>query len=129
MENSDLKYTKEHEWVRIEDDVAVVGITDHAQRSLGDITFVELPEVGTEVKKAQDMAVVESVKAASDIFAPVTGMIKEVNHELEEHPELLNRSPFRKGWLCKIIIMEEAQLDDLMDRATYEKHLKDQVGL
>ena len=99
---ADLKYTKEHEWVRIEGDTATVGITDHAQEALGDIVFVELPEIGRTVAPGEAFAVVESVKAVSDVYAPVGGEIVEVNAELEGAPEKVNTDPYGAGWIAKI---------------------------
>ncbi len=99
---ADLKYTKEHEWARIEDDVATVGITDHAQEALGDIVFVELPEIGRQVAPGEAFAVVESVKAVSDVYAPVGGEVIEVNEELENAPEKVNTDPYGAGWIAKI---------------------------
>jgi len=99
---ADLKYTKEHEWARIEDDVATVGVTDHAQEALGDIVFVELPEIGRQVAPGEAFAVVESVKAVSDVYAPVGGEVIDVNHELENAPEKVNTDPYGAGWIAKI---------------------------
>ena len=95
-------YTKEHEWVSIEDNIATIGITDYAQEALGDITFVELPEVGAEVEQFEEFAAIESVKAANDIFAPVSGKVIEVNTRLESDPGLINKSAFEKGWIAKV---------------------------
>ena len=120
-----LKYTKEHEWVRIEGDVAVVGITDHAQSQLGDITFIELPNAGKSVKKAESIATVESVKAASDIYAPVTGEIKESNEILSDAPEKINVSPYEEGWICKMSVANAKETDDMMDAAAYEAYIKE----
>ncbi|MFH1304959.1 MAG: glycine cleavage system protein GcvH [Candidatus Omnitrophota bacterium] len=125
MAPKELKYTKEHEWVRIEGSEAVFGITDHAQSELGDITFVELPESGRAVKKAENISTVESVKAASDIYAPISGKVKESNDALQAHPELVNESPYEKGWICRIDITDPAEAGDLMDAAAYEKYLKE----
>ena len=102
MTPDNCRYEKTHEWVRIEGDLAVVGITDHAQDSLGDITFIELPNTGTSVQKNTECGVIESVKAASDLLSPITGEIAEVNGSLETSPELVNREPYGKGWLYKI---------------------------
>ena len=107
----ELRYTKDHEWVRLDGDTAVVGITHHAQDALGDITFVELPPVGKEVTASDELAAVESAKAASDIFAPVSGSVAEINEELEDAPEKLNADPYGEGWLCKLagVGAEDAQ--------------------
>src|SRR5712672_3272684 len=111
---NNLKYAKTHEWVRVEGGVAVVGITDHAQRELTDIVYVEVPEVGIRVEASKECAVVESVKAASDIYAPVSGDIIAVNEELSSAPELVNQDPFGKGWLFKIQMSDAGELNDLL---------------
>ena len=116
---SDLKYSKEHEWIRLEDDIATVGISNFAQEQLGDVVFVELPEVGKQVVQNGDAAVVESVKAASEVYAPLTGDIVEVNAALEEDPELVNQSPTGDGWFMKIRLSDASQLDGMMDEAAY----------
>ena len=115
----DLKYAKSHEWVRIEGDTAVVGITDHAQSALGDLVYVELPEVGQSVDAGGDMAVVESVKAASDVYAPVSGEVVAVNEDLSDDPEKVNADPYGDGWICVIELADGASLDQLMDAAAY----------
>jgi glycine cleavage system H protein len=120
-----LKYTQEHEWIREDGDVYVVGITDYAADQLGDVTYVELPEVGLEVSANEEVAAVESVKAASDVFAPVAGTIDEVNTDLEEKPQLVNENPYGDGWFFKLRDIEVSDLDNLMDAAEYEKFLKD----
>jgi len=121
---SDLKYSKTHEWVKMEGDVVRVGITDHAQDSLGDITFVELPKIGSNVKKGGDAGVIESVKAASDLFSPVTGEITSVNDNLEKAPEEINSDPYGSGWLYTVKIADKSELDALMDAPSYEKYLE-----
>jgi glycine cleavage system H protein len=118
----ELKYTEEHEWVQVEGDLVVVGITDFAQDALGDIVFVELPEVGTVVTAGKAFGVVESVKAVSDVYAPVSGTVEEVNEELPDAPEILNTSPYGDGWMIKIRITDAAQLDGLMDAISYQAH-------
>jgi len=120
---SDLQYTKEHEWVRIEGDLATVGITDHAQEALGDLVYVELPEVGRQVEPGEAIVVVESVKAASDVYAPVSGEIVEVNEALSEHPELVNTDPYGKGWLVKI--RTSGKTVELLDAETYATYLSE----
>ena len=120
-----LKYSEEHEWIREDGDVYVVGITDYAADQLGDVTYVELPEVGLDVNANEEVAAVESVKAASDVFAPVSGTIAEVNTDLEEKPQLVNESPYGDGWFFKLRDIEVSDLDNLMDAAEYEKFLKD----
>lgn len=121
----DRKYSKSHEWVKIDGDLAVVGITDHAQGELGDITFIELDEVG-EAKQAGDQCgEIESVKAASEVYAPVAGEIAEINLELENNPQLVNQSPFEQGWLFKLRQFESAGMSQLMDAADYQEWLKE----
>ena len=125
MENpKELKYTKDHEWVKIEGDVVVVGITDFAQHALTDIVFVELPEKGKQVEANKQMAVVESVKSVSDVFAPVSGEISEVNEKLVDTPETINNSPYEEGWFVKIKIKDNAELDGLMTVEQYEELVK-----
>jgi glycine cleavage system H protein len=120
---SDLKYTKEHEWVREEDGKARMGITDYAQSELGDIVYVELPQIGREVKRSEAFITVESVKAASDVYAPVSGKVVEVNSELEDHPELVNQSPYEKGWMALIEMSDPTELDGLLSAEEYEAHV------
>lgn len=118
----ELKYTKTHEWIRIEEDETyTIGITDHAQSLLGDMVFIELPEVGDEFEAGQDCAVVESVKAASDIYSPVTGEIIAINEELEDSPELVNSDPFLEGWLFTIRPAENCKLEEVIEAAAYEE--------
>jgi len=122
----ELKYTEEHEWVLVEGDLATIGISDFAQDSLGDVVFVELPEVGTEVTAGKAFGVVESVKAVSDVYAPVSGTVEEVNEELPEAPEIINTSPYGDGWMVKIRISDPVELDGLMDAAAYQAHLAEE---
>ena len=117
----DLFYAKTHEWVALEDGIAKVGITDFAQSQLSDLTFVELPEIGTEFSAGDEAAVIESVKAAADVYAPVAGEVIEVNAELEDRPELINNDPFGEGWLFKLKVVNEAEVDDMMDADSYEE--------
>jgi glycine cleavage system H protein len=117
---ADLYYAKTHEWVRLDEDVAVVGITDFAQSQLSDVTFVELPEIDTEVTAGDEIAVVESVKAASDIYAPVNGTIIDVNSALEDAPEAINDAPYESGWLFKLKLRKEEDVDDLMSAEEYQ---------
>lgn len=117
------RYTADHEWLSIEGDIATVGITDHAQEELTDIVFVELPEVGSEVEAEAAIAVVESVKAASDIYAPIDGEIVEANEALEGEPALVNTNPHDTGWIFKIKIADQSQVDALMDAAAYASHI------
>ena len=117
----DLKYTKSHDWIKIKDDIAVVGITDHAQAELTDIVFVELPEIGKEIKKGEELCVVESVKSVSEIYAPVSGKIVKVNSKLEDSPEIINESPYDDGWLVELEISDKSEVDSLLDAAEYKK--------
>ncbi len=116
-----LKYSKEHEWVAIEGSVATVGITDYAQDQLGEIVYVELPAVGDKISKDDPFGVVESVKAVSDIYAPLSGTVIEINEDLPESPEVVNEDPYGDGWLIKVKISDAAELDDLMDNEEYEE--------
>ena len=118
---SDIRYTKEHEWVRLDGDIATVGITDHAQEQLGEIVYIELPSIGEKVSKDDPFGVVESVKAVSDIYAPVSGTVLEVNEDLAESPEVVNQDPYGDGWLIKVRVSDPADLDDLMDNDQYEQ--------
>ena len=119
-----MKYTEEHEWLRVEGDLIVVGITEHASEQLGDIVFVDLPEADTEVVKDDEVAVIESVKAASDILAPLDGTVVEVNDVLADNPGLVNEDPLGDGWFFKMKVEDLSVLDDLMDEAAY----KDFIG-
>ena len=123
----DLHYTKEHEWVQIDSDhIATIGITDFAQESLGDITFVQLPRENEEIKKNDPFGVVESVKAVSDLYAPVTGRVVEVNQPLLNAPELLNEDPFHDGWLIKVEVKDESEVSDLMSADEYKDYVEEQ---
>ena len=125
MNPADLNYSKEHEWVRMEsDDVAVVGITEFAQDSLGDVVFVELPEVESEVGQFEKMGEIESVKAVSDLYSPVSGSVVERNEALEESPELVNDSPYDKGWMLRIAVANGSDLGKLMSASEYESFLE-----
>ena len=117
-----LYYSKEHEWIKVEGDVGIVGITDHAQSELGEIVFVELPGVGTEVSAGDSVATVESVKSASDIYTPVSGKIVEVNEKLSDDPSLINNSPYDEGWIFKIELSNKDELNDLMDAKAYSEY-------
>jgi glycine cleavage system H protein len=121
---SELRYSKEHEWIRVDGDVATVGITDYAQEQLGDVVFVELPEVGKAVAAGKEAAVVESVKAASEVYAPVDGEVVEVNAKLADDPALVNKAPTGDGWFLKLRIKDAAQLAKLMDEAAYRKYVE-----
>ncbi len=121
----DLRYSKEHEWVRTEGDVATVGITHFAQDQLGDVVFVELPEKGASVRQHASLGVVESVKAASDVYAPVSGEVLERNVKVIESPELVNSSPYQDGWLVKVRMSDKAEAGGLLDAAAYRAHVGD----
>lgn len=119
-----VKYSKDHEWIRVEGDIGVVGITEYAQEQLGDVVFVDLPEVGGAVEAGREAAVIESVKAASEIFAPVSGEVVEVNRVLGDDPALVNRDPMGEGWLLWLRITDKSGLDDLMDAAAYDAYVE-----
>ena len=119
-----LLYTKDHEWARIEGDTATIGITDYAQAALGDITFIDVPKVGTGVKQSEFCATVESVKAASDVYAPLTGEIMKANAELSNHPELVNKSAYDLGWLAVIKIADVSQKSKLMTPMQYKEYVE-----
>ena len=116
----ELKYTEEHEWVMVEEELAVIGISDFAQDALGDVVFVELPEVGTVLEAGKAFGVVESVKAVSDIYAPVSGVVEEINDDLVEAPEIINTSPYEDGWMIKIRMDDASDADKLMDAEAYQ---------
>jgi glycine cleavage system H protein len=120
---ADLKYAKSHEWLRLAGETALVGITDHAQRELTDVVFVELPAVGRQVKAGEACAVVESVKTASDIYAPVGGEVLAINQELAQHPELVNRDPYQAGWFFKLKLAQPAEVEHLLSPETYSKQI------
>ncbi len=124
MVDEKLLYTKEHEWARIEGDTATIGITDHAQEMLGELVFVELPPVGKQVEQKDEIAVVESSKAASDVYSPVTGKVTEVNSKLESRPELVNDDCYGQGWLCKLKVTDPASAENLMDAKQYAEYLE-----
>ena len=125
MAPQDLRYTKEHEWVRVEGDVATIGITDYAAHQLGDIVFVELPDLGREVTQFGPVGVVESVKAVSDLFAPVGGEVVETNGEPAARPELVNGDPLGDGWMLRVRVADMAQFDALLDQAAYDELTKE----
>jgi glycine cleavage system H protein len=120
------RYTREHEWVNLQGDVATVGITHHAQDQLGDVVFVELPKVGARVQSMQSFGTVESVKAVSDIYAPLSGEVTEINDALVDTPEKLNEDPHGAGWLIKIKIGDKSEFDDLMTAADYQKYVAEE---
>jgi glycine cleavage system H protein len=117
----DLKYTKEHEWVKVEGDVAAIGISDYAQKELGDVVFVELPQVGTLVEQMKPFGVIEAVKAVSDLFAPLSGEVVEVNSQLESQPNLINSDPYGQGWIIRIKMKDPKELNALLSSADYRK--------
>jgi len=123
-----LRYTKEHEWAQVEGDRARIGITDFAQDQLGDVVFVELPKVGAPVRQMQGFGVVESVKAVSDLFAPLSGEVVEVNGDLAQHPEKVNQDPYGAGWLIVIKVADAKEVDQLMGAAQYEEYLRTAGG-
>jgi glycine cleavage system H protein len=120
MAPTDLRYTKDHEWVRVDGDVATVGITDYAAKQLGDIVFVELPDPGRSLEQFASFGVVESVKAVSDLFAPISGEVTEANAALAGAPELVNSDPFGNGWMIRIRLADTAEVDGLLDPAAYD---------
>jgi glycine cleavage system H protein len=122
---SDVRYTKEHEWVRLDGDLATVGISDYAQQQLGDVVFVELPQIGRQISRGGSLAVVESVKAASDVYAPLSGEVVETNGALENDPALVNRSAEDEGWFCRLRIGDRGELTQLMDAEAYRAYVAD----
>ena len=118
---SEIQFTKEHEWILMKDNIALVGITDFAQKQLGDIVSVELPSVDNEFKQNDAMAIIDSVKASSDIYCPIDGKVVAINEELLQSPELINKSPFESGWIVKLDISNESQLENLMTEEEYNK--------
>ncbi len=125
---ADIRYTRTHEWAKLEDNEITVGITDHAQSALGDIVFVELPEVGQEYRKEQEGGVVESVKAASDLYVPISGEVTEINSALEEQPSKVNEDPYQDGWLYKIRPFDLGEWDELLDANDYQETLEIEQG-
>ena len=119
-----LRFTKDHEWVRVEGDVATCGISDYAQSQLGDVVYVELPEVGRTLAQREEAAVVESVKAASEVYAPIAGEVVEVNHAVVDEPSKVNAGAMGDGWFFKLRIADKSQLDGLMDEAAYGEHVE-----
>lgn len=121
---AELKFTKSHEWVKIEGDTAVVGITEHAQKELGDIVYIELPKKGDSIKQSAQFGTIESTKAASELYVPLSGKVIEINNELVNHPDWINESPFEKGWMIKIKIDSSDEIFSLMDEAEYKKFVE-----
>lgn len=124
MYPEEYHYTKDHEWIKVENDEAVVGITDFAQKQLGDVVYVELPEAGTAFEFHQSLGVIESVKAVSDIYSPVSGDVVAVNEELDGSPEMVNEDPHGKGWIVRLKLKDESELEKLMSATEYEKFLE-----
>jgi len=118
---SDLKFTKAHEWVRVQGDIATVGITDYAQSQLGDIVFIELPKAGEKIKKASQFGTIESTKAASELYAPISGEVTQINNDLVNNPQWINESAFDKGWMAKVKLEDFAELDSLLDESAYKE--------
>ena len=123
-----MKYSEEHEWVIVEGDIATVGITDYAQKALGDIVFVEAPDVGSEINQGDETGVVESVKAASDIITPVSGEVVEINEDLEAAPNTVNTDPTGDGWMFKVKLSHPEEIDELMNAAEYKTHCESLDG-
>ncbi len=121
---TEIKYTKEHEWISLNGEVAMIGITDHAQSQLGDIVFVELPNVDSEINQNDTFGVIEAVKTVADLFAPVKGLIIELNSSLEDSPDLINSDPYGAGWIIKVKVTNSNQYDDLMSSDEYEEFIK-----
>jgi len=128
MYPKELKYTKTHEWAREDDRFITVGITSFAAEELSDIVYVELPTEGQEVERGSSFATLESVKAVSDVYSPVSGKIHEVNHGLQDHPELLNKDPYGEGWIISVIPVEKGELNDFMNAEEYEKFVEEEKG-
>ena len=124
---ADLKYTKEHEWVRLDGDIGTIGITDYAQDALGDIVLVDLPAAGTTVTHSDRFGEIESVKAVSELFAPVTGEVVDINSALEDSPELVNDSPYDEGWMLRVQLSDLSQVEKLLDAAQYDEYLATEV--
>jgi glycine cleavage system H protein len=122
---SDVKFSKDHEWIKVDGDTGTVGITEYAQEQLGDVVFVELPDIGRTVAKGEDFAVVESVKAASEIYAPVSGEVVAANDTLNDNPALINESAMADGWIVKVKLADAGELGDLMDEAAYKQMLEE----
>jgi len=124
LSHTQYLYTREHEWIDVKDDVGTVGITDYAQGQLGDVVAMELPEIGMEVRQSESVAIVDSLKTTSDIYAPTSGRVIEVNGDLREHPELVNQDPYHRGWIFKLKLSKRDELGTLMTLERYEAHLE-----
>ncbi len=123
----DIKYHKEHTWVRVSGNKATIGITDYAQDQLGDIVYIDLPDVDTEIEKDSEFTEIESTKATSSVIAPVSGTIVEVNEELDESPEIINESPYDKGWIVVVEMSDPSEIDDLLDSSDYERFVEEEA--
>jgi glycine cleavage system H protein len=121
-----LKYTKEHEWIRVEDDLAIIGITDYAQDALGEIVYIELPSEGDEITKGEPFGAVESTKSVSDLYAPISGEVVEVNETLLDSPEAINEDPYGEGWMVRVKLYDLGELEDLMDSDEYSEFIEKQ---
>ena len=128
MYPADLRYTQDHEWVRVAGDRGTVGITDYAQNQLGDVVFLELPDVGRAIKAGENFGTVESVKAVSELFAPASGTVAEVNGALTEKPDAVNRDPYGEGWMIRITMADPKEVDGLMTAAQYRKYIEDEAN-
>jgi glycine cleavage system H protein len=117
----DLKYTKDHEWARIDNDIATIGITDFAQSELGDIVYIDLPEIGIAAEQSKAFGTIEAVKAVSDLFSPLTGEVVDINNKISDTPEIVNKDPYGEGWLIKIKISKTSELNNLLNKSQYEK--------
>ena len=126
MEVKDLLFTKTHEWIKVEGNIGIVGITDYAQQQLGEVVFIELPQVDKEVEQFSSVGTIESTKAASDLYTPVSGKILEVNKNLEDQPNLVNESCFQEGWIFKIELKDSKELDNLLDYSQYQELIKEE---
>lgn len=127
MNPEDLKYHKEHTWVKVSGKKATIGITDYAQEALGDIVYIDLPEVDSETEANSEFSEIESTKATSPVISPVTGTVVEVNEELSESPEIINEDPYGKGWIAVLEMSEPAEVDELLDSSEYEKYLEEEA--
>lgn len=126
MNPEDLKYHKEHTWVRVSDNKATIGITDHAQEALGDIVYIDLPDAESSIEANSEFSEIESTKATSPVIAPISGTIVEVNEDLSDSPEIINESPYEKGWVAVVEMSDDSELDALMDASDYEKYLEEE---
>jgi glycine cleavage system H protein len=124
----ELRYSQEHEWVAVEENIATIGITDYAQEQLGDVVYIELPEVGTQVTKDEAFGVVESVKAVSDVYAPVSGTVTEINVPLPDSPETINEDPYGDAWMIRVDMSDPGEVEDLMTAAQYKKFVEEEQG-